>query len=102
MTLKEIEEVKKQFTKYMGKHNGYWRSSTNEVSSIVSRLNKLTFKQRSQLVNNSIDFEKLCDDETKVKKFDKFLTLEEIPNTFMSNTFLDCGGVAKICGLFAI
>ena len=67
MTLKEIEEVKKQFTKYMGKHNGYWRSSTNEVSSIVSRLNKLTFKQRSQLVNNSIDFEKCPDLKTKFK-----------------------------------
>jgi ankyrin repeat protein len=58
MTLKDIEEVKKQITKYMCRNHGYWRVNTNEVGSIVSQINKLTFKQRSQLVNNPIEFEK--------------------------------------------
>jgi hypothetical protein len=84
MSLKNLEEYSLNFDTSIRQivvpQSNYFRSVTNFV-------NRCLIMDMYSIY--SIDFEKLCDDETKVKKFDKFLTLEEIPNTFMSNTFLD-------------
>jgi len=84
MSLKNLEEYSLYFDTYIRQieipRSNYFRSVTNYV-------NRCLIMDMYSIY--SIDFEKLSDDETKVKKFDKILTLEEIPNSFMSNTFID-------------
>jgi hypothetical protein len=84
LSLMNLEEYSLNFDTYIRQlvipQSNYFKSNTNFV-------NRCLLMDMYSIY--SIDFEKVCDDETRIKNFDKLLTLEEIPNSFMSNTFLD-------------